>query len=79
MGYHQVMLNRKLAKCSSRTVKKWAESWEMTGEKAIVDQCSQTMHNEDHSILFLCPTLVFELRSWIKKRLKQGASMKIVI
>ena len=64
---------------SSRTVKRWAESWETTGEEAIVDQCSQTMHNEDHSILFLCPMLVFELRSWIKKRLKQGVSMKIVI
>ena len=49
MGYRQVMLNRKLANMfliSSRTVKRWAESWEMTGEEAIVDQRSQTMHNE---------------------------------
>ena len=57
---------------SSRTVQRWAQAWEETGEEAITDKCSATMHNEDHSILFLSPTLVFELRHWIKKRLKLG-------
>ena len=57
---------------SSRTVKRWAASWEATGEEAITDKRSVAMRNEDHSILFLCPTLVFELRHWIKKRLKLG-------
>ena len=57
---------------SSRTVKRWVDLWEMTEEEAITDQRSVTMHNEDHSILFLCPNLVFELRSWIRKRLKAG-------
>lgn len=57
---------------SSRTVKRWIDAWEMTEEEAITDQRSVTMHNDDHSILFLCPNLVFELRSWIRKRLKAG-------
>ena len=61
---------------SSRTVKRWVDPWEMTEEEAITDQRSVTMHNEDHSILFLCPNLVFELRSWIRKRLKLGGKHK---
>lgn len=63
--------NRKLAKCS-RFVHALSKGGLMTGEEAITDQRSVTVHNEDHSILFLCPNLVSELRSWIRKRLKQG-------
>eukprot|EP00731_Ephydatia_muelleri_P007520 Em0003g1768a len=59
-----------------RTVERWAASWEQTKEESLTDQRTATMHNEEYSILFLCPTLVFELRNWIKKRIQQAGKHK---
>ena len=53
----------------SRTVKRWIELWESTGEEALLDGRSST-EDSDPSILFSCPDLVFELKCWIKKRLQ---------
>lgn len=55
----------------SRTVKRWVELWESSGEEALLDDRSSTEESEP-SILFFCPDLVFELKCWIKKRLAQG-------
>lgn len=57
-------------------VERWAALWEQTKEDALTDQHSATIHNEEYSILFLCPTLVFEFRNWIKKRIQQGGKHK---
>ena len=53
MAFHTVAQDKvsKMFMVSSRTVKRWAA----TEEEAITDKRSVTMHNEDHSILFLCP------------------------
>ena len=53
------------------TVKRWAESWETTGEEAFED-CRSASHESERSFLFACPDLVIELKCWIKKRLQQG-------
>ena len=60
---------------SSRTVQRWVELWESTGEEALLDGRSST-EESDPSILFSCPDLVFELKCWIKKRLAQGGKHK---
>eukprot|EP00731_Ephydatia_muelleri_P024586 Em0016g857a len=56
---------------SPSTVRRWITAWETTGEGALLDHRS-TPKDEDPSLLFACPDLVFELKSWISERLKQG-------
>ena len=60
-----------------RMVQRWVELWESTGEEAFLDSRSST-EESDPSILFSCPDLVFELKCWIRKRLAQGGSTKMV-
>ena len=56
---------------STRTVRRWAELWEATGEESLFDGRSECGEREK-SILFYCPALLFELRQWINERLKLG-------
>ena len=56
---------------STTTVQRWVTAWETTGEDALHDHRS-TVKPIDHSLLFACTDLVFELKSWINDRLKQG-------
>ncbi|KAL5469087.1 hypothetical protein EMCRGX_G030283 [Ephydatia muelleri] len=64
-------LASKMFLVSARTVRRWITAWETTGEEALQDHRS-TQKDEDPSLLFACPDLVFELKSWINERLKQG-------
>ena len=73
-GISPTNAKRKVSKMfliSSSTVQRWVAAWETTGEEALQDQRS-TLKPIDPSLLFACPDLVFELKSWIKDRLKQG-------
>ena len=68
---------------STSTVQRWVTAWETTGEEAAeMGYClgdnrresfarstySSTLKPIDPSLLFACPDLVFELKSWIKDR-----------
>eukprot|EP00731_Ephydatia_muelleri_P036854 Em0338g5a len=46
---------------SPSTVRRWITAWETTGEGALLDHRS-TPKDEDPSLLFACPDLVFELK-----------------
>ena len=68
-------------------LQRWVTACKTTGDEAAeMDYClgdnrresfarstySSTLKPIDPSLLFACPDLVFELKSWIKDRLKQG-------
>lgn len=55
---------------SASTVRRFT-MWETKGEEALQDHWS-TQKDVNGRLLFACPDLVFELKSWINKRLKQG-------
>ena len=74
MGYRQEMPKQMLFLISPITVQRWATSWEAMREEALQDCRGSENQELDESLLFSfsCPDLVFELKSWINKRQKQG-------
>ena len=58
---------------STRSVRRWVQLWEATGEESLFDgrcECG----DREKSILFYCPALVFELRQWINAlKTKEGS------